>query len=347
MRELFQNKISNNVAHHETRGFTLVELLVVIAIIGMLVGLLLPAVQQAREAARVMQCSNNLKNLGLASLNHESTTKKLPSAGWGWSFAGDADWGLGKTQPGGWTFSLLPFMEQNALFTYAADGSKDTPNAEYKKKASEMLQIPLPIYHCPSRRTPKTYPAANDSLQNADSSALKSSGTCMMAKTDYAANHGGSVADPASARFYPASYAEANKSGYVWPKQTANGVIFSCSEVDFGSIRDGSSNTYLIGEKYLQPEHYETADCASDDNGLYVGTDRDTCRVTYKSSGSMPAQDRSGYNADSFNFGSPHAGACGMVMCDGAVKRISYSIDMDTHYYLGVRNDAQAVTIPE
>ncbi len=102
-------------------GFTLVELLVVIAIIGILVGLLLPAVQSAREAARRMQCSNNLKQFGLAILNYESSYKAVPVAIWSSNPL--------KGEPGaydddgyGWQTSILPFMEQTALYNQLASG---------------------------------------------------------------------------------------------------------------------------------------------------------------------------------------------------------------------------------
>src|SRR5271165_3556364 len=102
-------------SRQERSGFTLVELLVVIAIIGILIALLLPAVQAARESGRRVQCSNNLKQLGLGVLQHVDTCGRFPSDGWGWGWVGDPDHGNRMGQPGGWIYNTLPFIEQQAL----------------------------------------------------------------------------------------------------------------------------------------------------------------------------------------------------------------------------------------
>ncbi|MDO4583688.1 MAG: DUF1559 domain-containing protein [Planctomycetia bacterium] len=336
-------------------GFTLVELLVVIAIIGMLVGLLLPAVQQAREAARTMQCNNQLRQLGLACMNHESASRKYPSGGWNWQWGGDPDAGFGATQPGGWTYSLLPYLEQTALFQLGSDGVVDNPSGTYMNESGIRTQTPVAVFHCPSRRTPKTYQSgsypANAVPANADGTYV--------AKGDYAANYG-SRNSTSYSNFYPSNipdgYEKMKSQNRTRSKH--NGVIYECSEVTLGEIRDGTTNTYLIGEKYLAPENYEfDVSTGGDNESLYVGADCDTHRscgtientqenITF--SPFPPIQDRASYASDSSQFfGSAHSGALGMAMCDGSVQRISYSIDPETHALLGARNDGRPAKIPE
>ena len=119
------------------RGFTLVELLVVITIIGILIALLLPAVQAAREAAHRMTCTNNLKQLALAMHQHHERIGRFPSGGWGWMCVGDPELGTGKEQPGGWCFNILDYIEQSQLHnaglglsgTARASHARANPNA--------------------------------------------------------------------------------------------------------------------------------------------------------------------------------------------------------------------------
>src|SRR6476659_9581645 len=124
--------------HRATRAFTLVELLVVIAIIGILVALLLPAVQAARESARRQQCSNHLKQLALGALNHEQTHQTFPTGGWGWFWVGDADRGFKRDQPGGWIYNLLPYVEEDAKYRLAGDGNRETISAAQQLGARDV-----------------------------------------------------------------------------------------------------------------------------------------------------------------------------------------------------------------
>src|SRR5829696_5080832 len=141
------------------RGFTLVELLVVIAIIGILVALLLPAVQAAREAARRAQCMNHVKELALACVNHESTHKHFPSGGWGLLWVGDADKGSGEEQPGSWLYNILPYIEEQARHDMPKDGQANgAPQQKQKDGAFAMVIMAAPpVFHCPSRRPAMPY----------------------------------------------------------------------------------------------------------------------------------------------------------------------------------------------
>ncbi|MDO4575000.1 MAG: DUF1559 domain-containing protein [Planctomycetia bacterium] len=323
-------------------AFTLVELLVVIAIIGMLVGLLLPAVQQAREAARRMQCGNQMRQLALACLNFESQNRYFPSAGWNYGWSGDPERGGGVKQPGGWIFSLLPFMEQNALYQLGADGKPDEVTAEQKAGATTREGSPLGFLLCPSRRSVKLY--------TAQTTYVNSDKISMGVKTDYAANNGSLGRLSAS---QPMSAGEmATFTAWQFTDSDSNGAMAYHGQVSIASVRDGTSNTFLLGEKYLSPTLYETGTDGGDNQTAYQGYDSDTNRWTYSRSTSevpmhCPMQDREGASYYR-NFGSCHAGSLGMAMCDGSVQSISYSIDYENVFrYLGSRNDGKVVTFTE
>lgn len=127
-------------------GVTLIELLVVLAIIGVLIGLLLPAVQYAREAARRSSCANNLKQIGIGILHHESTHQFFPTGGWGPDWVGDPDAGFTEKQPGGWIFNILPYVEANNVREIgrglAKEKKENQPVAATRKSIS---CFPLPF----------------------------------------------------------------------------------------------------------------------------------------------------------------------------------------------------------
>lgn len=326
-------------------GFTLVELLVVIAIIGVLVALLLPAVQAAREAARRIQCTNKIKQLALGVQNHTDTHRYLPSGGWGWNWVGDPDRGFGETQPGGWTYSVLPFIEQPNLWNMG----KGLPDGPAKKALlSDMNSIPLGDFICPSRR-PVTL-----TLVKSHWAPINCNKIDLAAKSDYAINVGD--ADTGDGPSGPPSIEQGEDPRYRWPVHPPpdgrtpdhpwNGVCDMHSELRLAQIEDGLSQTYLIGDKYVRPEAYEGVASGSDpvyDTGdnetIYTGYNRDVQRVTSQ----LPLQDRIGLAGQEV-FGSAHPGAFNMSMCDGSVHTISFDIDEETHRLLGVRSDGNTIS---
>ena len=181
----FQSR-QNHVGRETQQAFTLVELLVVIAIIGILVALLLPAVQAAREAARRTQCKNHLKQLALGCLLHQDTFKFFPSGGWRDSYGPDPNRGYGAKQPGSWIYNILAFVEEQQLRDLGKGIAFDgvTASAAYTTAMQQLYQTPVTVLNCPSRRQAKLYPRLSTS-ETPLGVALKEN-----VKSDYAASDG-------------------------------------------------------------------------------------------------------------------------------------------------------------
>lgn len=309
-------------ARHARCGFTLVELLVVLAIIGILMALTLSAVQYAREAARRLQCQNNLRQIGLAVLNHEGTHRHLPTNGWGYRWVGDPNRGVDRRQPGGWIFNVLPFLEQETLWSLG----RGRHDIDLNDALAQMLQTPLAVFTCPSRRAARPYPHQWVPFNAAN--------TDLAAKSDYAINSGDVFFDAGSG---PVTLAQGDSRLYAWPDYRGTGVAYLRSQVRLADVLDGTSNTYLIGEKNVPRRLYTSGTCRGDDQSMYSGDDFDIARWTLPEW--PPLRDEPGEMAEA-RFGSPHA-VCHFVFCDGSVRAIHFTIDAETHRRLGHRADGQ------
>lgn len=329
------------------RGFTLVELLVVIAIIGVLVALLLPAIQAAREAARRTQCKNQLRQLALAFQMHHDSHKFFPSGGWGWFWVGFPEQGFGKNQSGGWLYSTLPFMEQGNLHDLGA-GLTGTARRE---AAKQRVQSPFEGMTCPSRRTANVFPF------NSSNSAFRYCSTIEVAsKTDYAANAGTMLTPEISNSGGPSESGEnliaivpndENRTALNDPIDKWDGIVYYRSEVSMRQVTDGTSKTYMVGEKWLDAAHYEDGFDIGDTEPAFTGCNTDTLRVTNiqypLTSDAQKPQRRlypeTGTGVGHRVFGSPHTSGFNMAMCDGSVDFVSYDIDPCIHQYRGSRDD--------
>lgn len=270
-------------------GFTLVELLVVIAIIGILVALLLPAVQKAREAARRTECINNLKQIGLGLITHEDALRAYPM-------------GRNTNDPMSvsWAFRILPFVEEKAVF----DAYDENFRVDAIENAAAM-RTPIPSYFCPSRRGPVAD-------RNFDNDAQPSVVLGVAAGGDYAANAG-------SDYHYTPDEGEFDK--------TEAGPIFTRSKVRSRAVTDGLSKTFGVGGRNIPPEdpeveialrHFWQGDCAFLAGDTSWGIFADTSRGL-----------ASGVDFDRTKYGSEHDGVVGFVFLDGHVQMVGVDADLD------------------
>lgn len=285
-------------------GLTLTEVLVVISIIGMLMALVLTAVQASRESARRMLCQDHLRQQGLALFNHESAMGRLPSDGWGYLWVGDPDRGAGPRQPGGWNYATLPYIERGDLRRLGAGQA----NADKKKSLAALSTYALALFNCPSRRGLGLLPQPWQ--------PFNTSPTYSVAKTDYAINGGDVFLDVGEG---PRTLAQGDDPNYQWPKPKSEftGVCFLRSEITFAHIKDGKDHTYLAGEKNVVD--YVSGRNIGDDQSLYSGDDFDIARWTPL--GWTPLNDMRG-DYGFGRFGSAHPAGCNFLFCDGSVRTI-------------------------
>jgi prepilin-type N-terminal cleavage/methylation domain-containing protein/prepilin-type processing-associated H-X9-DG protein len=294
-------------------AFTLIELLVVIAIIGVLIGLLLPAVQKVREAAARAQCLNNLKQIGMAFHAHHNQYKCFPSGGFSVDpnpspplYSGpDQLTGVPLVAPyqkAGWAFQILPFLEGN--------------NA-WKAGAVVAIATPNPVFFCPSRRAPQTLqllPGEED--YEPDNIDLDEGLTHAM--LDYAASS--LDVDPQTGK--------------------GIGVVREAMGVRIIEITDGTSNTLMVADRRMNLTMLGQKN-EDDFLGYTSGWDDETVRKTNQ----VPEPDYRGDQGEDgeAKFGSSHPGRINALLADGSVRSISYSINPYVFSYLGNRSDGQVI----
>ncbi len=327
-------------SHSQKTGFTLVELLVVIAIIGILIGMLLPAVQQVREAARRTQCLNNMRQLGLGSLNFESSNMEFPSAGLGSYafFRGGRERTSFSEENYGAFFQILPFIEQNNLSNSRAVVSRE-----------ELLAVPVSLYSCPSRGPrvvfySMTVPDLNAALSDYSSFAL----TDRMARPLRTEG----IADlmPGLQNFFQEAGSPSiafsgaiAMRGYADGADSRAGVLTQeYSAVGFGAITDGSSNTVLFAEKAANANNYNpiAVNGSIENRGFHSPT---FSAIRTWDQGLNPDNAQNGDRT----FGSAHPGTLNAVLADGSSRSLSLETSLENFYYLMRRDDGRVVDSEE
>lgn len=300
-------------------GMTLIELLVVIAIIGILVSLLLPAVQAIRESARRIQCQNNLKQMALAALNYESAFRVIPA------YAGERKPAftmyhhrVRKESMRGWNWipRVLSFMEQDRVAEKWGLYGFET-SLTMTEEDRDLVKFNLSGLHCPSRRDARAYPLI-DSYQERFGLAA--------GRTDYAMNGGPAIPET-----------EEGDPNLIHVR--IDGVWRLGQSTKIKDVRDGTSHTYFIGEKAMSSNNYH--------NGLDFGDrapasgwiDHPTAsNSSIRYAARSPIQDQPDSCLACHDFGSAHPVSWNVSMVDGSVRPMFYSLDLETHRALASIN---------
>jgi prepilin-type N-terminal cleavage/methylation domain-containing protein len=311
------------------RGFTLVELLVVIAIIGILIALLLPAVQGSRESARRLQCANNLKQIGLAIHNHLLQRKYFPTAGSNVA-ASNPTWNV--TSPNGfergsWLFQLLPYMEESV--TYGA-GKRSGAFSVPELGGKDLMEVGLKAFNCPSRgdRTSfltdtarvyhvNDYAGTMDHFQNDDWRATSDS------QSPYSGTGGRPTQE--SSRIYHGLFVKGGQDNVAWPTLGAR------------QVPDGISKTIAATEKAVWNRFYQWQGTSAtqgywEEPGWAHGAHWETLRCIRPTT--VPpiipddyARPGTGDRVSELGFGSAHKSVINAVFGDGSVHSLSMNID--------------------
>jgi prepilin-type N-terminal cleavage/methylation domain-containing protein/prepilin-type processing-associated H-X9-DG protein len=345
-----------NAHTHQTdvrRGFTLVELLVVIAIIGVLVALLLPAVQAAREAARRAQCQSTIKNLALAVLNYESARTTLPVG-----FVSQA----GDIEAWSWSTFTLPYLEQQSMYnrlrpssTYLMppDGTRSGKRnladvfMAAKTIASELepLQTPLPIFRCPSDDTPDTVPFDESPRFPRRDDSKK-----------WERHFNGEYSQQLTPQFTPSTSNYVGSRGFVdvqcqcvsgncsatnWvgdpTKCEGNGVFNGLVPVELKQITDGTSSTLMLGERDSFCLAGTWIGIRNPPGANMYGVGWIMGRVSLK----LNHPETGDHDTCTEGFSSKHPGGGNFAFCDGSVTFISDDIeyeDADNYSELAVQH---------
>ncbi|MCA9100587.1 MAG: DUF1559 domain-containing protein [Pirellulales bacterium] len=316
------------------RAFTLVELLVVIAIIGILIALLLPAVQAAREAGRRASCQNNMKQIGLGLINYHDVHKVFPI-------------GLRRARGAAWSGYLLPFVEQNSTFANIvfdkSDGDRDMqwafsqpPNPSLRNAKISACETLFPTFRCPSCPGPEhVWDTSSDNWVVPN----RAPGTYLGCASGVWTNDEKGL----------------NKDGTYNDISLLNldGIIFCDSAVELRQVKDGTSNTVIVGEAL--PDIKIREDRETTGGGGIFGSSKpgpkdhwviggDDCDVDNDGSEHCGSTGVPMNGSNELAYGSAHPGGANMLLTDGSVHMINDGIDTMTWSYLGSRADGNPVS---